>query len=175
MTERGYFVGRMNPIHLGHEAIIDFMLSEYGPENSTIIVGSSTAPQSLRHFFNLQERCSFIQTLYPEVEILSIPDHATDEAWLFDLDQKIEAKGGRGSVAEARFFGGSQEDVEFFINAGRQVVIMNRFDGTTPPISATEVRDALIEKRPVDDLLNPKIAGAISKLFAIKWQDFKKK
>lgn len=165
----------MNPIHLGHEQIINHMLDTYGPEGSTIIVGSSNTPQSLRHFFDLEERCGFIQMLYPDVEILSIPDHPTDSAWLLDLDQKVEAKGGRGSVAEARFFGGSQEDVEFFLNTGRNVIILNRFDGTTPTISATEVRDALIEKRPVDELLNPQVAGHISELFARKWQEFKRK
>jgi hypothetical protein len=77
--------------------------------------------------------------------------------------------------AKLTFFGGSQEDVEFFTVVGRSVVILNRFDGSTPPISATEVRDALIEKRPVDGLLNAKVAGHISEIFANKWEEFKRK
>ena len=70
--KKAVYVGRFNPIHAGHIKVIDNMLEQFGQDHSMIIVGSSNAPQSLRHFFSYDERTQFIKKLYPQIEACRI-------------------------------------------------------------------------------------------------------
>jgi hypothetical protein len=173
MAEHGFFIGRLNPIHIGHEQVIDHMIETHGIDNSAVVIGSSNAETSMRHFFSYVERRAFIKTLYPELDVVGLPDYKGDAPWLQALDDIIEFKYGQGSAPQAEFFGGSEEDVGFFLAAGRRVRILNRYDGTTPKISASEVRDSLLHERPLEGLLNPKIACQVAELFHRNWQIFK--
>lgn len=172
-VEYGFFVGRMNPIHLGHEAVIDHMIETCGLENSTIILGSANAAPSMRHFFSYVERRNFIRTLYPDIRILGIPDFPRDEDWVMALADIAESIIGKENVNSARFFGGSDYDVRLYVSAKHSVKIIDRFSGATPVISATEVRDRLLHKESLDGLLNPKISPDVQKLFHEHWEEFK--
>lgn len=111
------FVGRMCPIHLGHEEIIKKMIKECG-ENSLVIVGSSNAPISLRHFFSYEERRGFVKKLFPEVAVAGLPDYPTDGEWLTALDDIIAI--AKVNPREAVFYGGCEEDIRFFLEAGKK-------------------------------------------------------
>src|SRR5689334_4699388 len=141
MSEFGMFVGRVSPIHLGHERVIDHMIETHGIDDTMVVIGSSNTAPSMRHFFSYSDRRAFVKALYPDIRVVGLPDYPNDDEWLLALDD-IVASTGR-AAEDARFFGGCDEDVRFFTNAGRSVTILNRFDGTTPKISATEVRDCL--------------------------------
>lgn len=171
---RGVFLGRLSPIHLGHEQVIDHMMDTCGPDNSTIIIGSSNTPTSMRHFFTYEERRDLVKRLYPDARVMPLPDFSTDQEWMVALDDLLEGANGKEHSGKVRFFGGSDEDVQFFLDAGRDVKILNRFDGTTPKISATEVRDSLLHERSLEGLLNPTIEEFVVKLFWEKWEQFKK-
>lgn len=86
------------------------------------------------------------------------------------------------------FYGWCEEDIAFFLDAGKQVMIANRFDGTTPPISATEVRDFLIWLETTEpnhdirklrlrdkNLVNPLIVDDLITFFHQERTNFKKK
>lgn len=171
METSGFFVGRFNPIHAGHERVIDHMLDSCGPANSTVVIGSSNAPTSMRHFFSYSERRGLIKQLYPDIRVIGLPDFENDDDWLLAMDDLVSGVDGQH---EPLFFGGSEEDVRFFTAAGRAVKILNRFDGTTPKVSASEVRDSLLHKRPLDGLLNPAISEFVVGLFWERWEEFKK-
>lgn len=94
----GFFVGRLNPIHVGHEQVINYMIEACGPDNSTIVIGSSNTPTSMRHFFSYSERRNFIKSLYPDIRIIGIPDFNSDEEWLVALDDLIDSLGRTGDV-----------------------------------------------------------------------------
>ena len=170
MKKIGAYLGRFNPLHCAHEQVIGSMVEEYGEKNSLIIIGSANAPFSLRHFFSYEERRAFIKTLFPNIKVISLPDFGNDREWLLALDDIISL----GSATQTVFFGGCEEDVSTLIDGGKTCHIFNRFDGTTPKISATEIRDALIYGRPLEGLVNPRIAADIQKLFSQKWERFKK-
>lgn len=174
MNKLGVFVGRFCPVHLGHEKIIEDMLKECH-EHSLIVVGSSNAPLTLRNFFSYRERKEFIgKVLGPKnnIKIVGLPDYSTDDEWIGALDDIIRlcAVHPRDVV----FYGGCEEEIQFLLDRQRNCKIVNRFDGTTPKISATEVRDALIHDRPLGNLLNPVIAQDVKNLFAQKWDRFRK-
>jgi len=172
MKKLGVFVGRMNPIHNGHVAVIREMVNRHGVENSLVIVGSSNAPFSLRHFFTYHERKELIKKIFPEMRLVGLPDYHNDKEWLAALDDVLRV--ADPSLSEVTFFGGCEEDVRFFLEAGRDCTILNRFDGTTPKVSATEVRDCLIAGRSLDGLVDEAIQTELEKLFAEKWEKFKK-
>lgn len=148
------------------------MLKKHGPECSLLVIGSSNADFSLRHFFSYHERKGFIRTLFPEIRIVGLPDYHNDQEWLAALDDLILAAGM--DPQEVTFFGGCQEDIRFFIDDGRSCSIINRFEQGSVKISATEVRDALILGRNLSDMVDPKLVPGIQKLFALKWEKFKK-
>ena len=167
----GVFVGRMNPIHVGHERQIGRMIEEHGAANALIIIGSSNAPTSLRHFFPYRTRRSFIRELYPEIALAGLPDYHSDSDWLLALDDLISLTGR--DPAAAIFYGGSDEDVRFFIEAGRLTKIGSRFDGSGIGTSATEVRDCLVQGRSIKHLVNPTVAPMIEAEFKARWEEFK--
>lgn len=170
----GVFVGRMCPPHLGHEQIVRTMLRECpGNGNSLIILGSANTPMSLRHFFSYSERRSFVERLFPHVNIVGLPDFFNNnQEWYTALDDLLKLAGF--TPEEVTFFGGCEEDLRFFIERGRKVYEVNRFDGSTPKISATEVRDALIHDRSLEGLLNPVIHEAVKANFKVNWEKFRK-
>ncbi len=166
------YVGRFNPIHVGHIRIIDEMLATHGPDNSLLVLGSSNADFSLRHFFSYHERKGFIQKLFPEIRIVGLPDYGNDQEWLAALDDLIRVAGM--DPQDVTFFGGCQEDIRFFFDDGRNCFIMNRFDPDGAKTSATEVRDSLILGRSLDAMLPPQLIDDVKQLFAQKWEKFKK-
>lgn len=164
----GVFVGRFNPIHLGHEAVIAKMLQQFGAENSLLILGSSNAPFSLRNFFSAAERKKFIQIVFPDLAITGLSDFPTDAQWLTELDKLLLAR--KFDPAKTVFFGGCNADLAFFLDAGRKCQILNRFDGTTPTVSATQVRELLSNDKSIKNFLNPLIASEVQEIFIQKQQ-----
>lgn len=174
MTKYGVFMGRMNPIHLGHEHVIDQMVKECGEANTVIIIGSSNAQTSMRHFFSYKQRRDFVRALYPTLRILPAGDFPNNDIeWAAALNDILESAFGQNTKADVRFYGGADEDVSYYKTAGYKTKVINRFDGTTPVISATEVRDHLVHDRTLEGLLNPKLHTDILDLFQERWEAFK--
>lgn len=168
------YCGRFNPVHVGHEAVISEMLRLFGPVRSRVIIGSANAAQSLRHFFSYEERRSLIKTIFPDIRTMPLGDFSSsDEEWMIALDDLLASSGM--DPAKTIFFGGCEEDIQFFLKLNRKCYILNRFDGTTPKVSATEVRDSLIHNRPMNNFLNPCIEEKVRSLFDVKWMDFQRK
>lgn len=175
--EIAVYTGRLCPIHLWHECHINSMRDRFNSRFLQVLWSSNAQP-SLRNFFNYEERRAFIKALFPDQKIVWLPDYSTDSEWLVALDDLIIAFAWFESKEELLdktvFVGWCEEDVDFFYQDWRKVEIINRFDGSTPKISATEVRDALIHSRSLDGLVNPKIQEEVKTLFASKWEKFKK-
>ncbi len=170
------YIGRMCPVHLGHERIINKMRDKY-KERFLLILWSNSASFTLRNFFNYEERRSFIKMLFPDQKIAWIPDFKTDSEWLVALDDIIcSVFGIDENVIKQKvvFAWWCREDVEFFFEDWRNVEIINRFDSDSIKISATEVRDALIYSRDLNWLVNPKLHEYLTTLFRQKWELFKK-
>ena len=170
----GVFVGRMHPIHLGHERVIKKMIHECGEENCLVVIGSSNTKTSLRHFFSYEERRNFIRTLFPEVRIVGIPDFERDEEWLLALDDIIDT--AHIELEKTTFYGGSDKDIDFFINKGRNIKIIDRYSQSiSNNISATMVREAIINNHSVDEFLNEKIKHDVINIFKKKWREINQK
>lgn len=166
ITAQAVFCGRFSPLHRGHEAVIERMLHQFGPDHSVIVIGSSNAPISERDFFSAEERRFVISTVFPEVRVVFAPDYKSDIQWLEELDQAVRTV--NIDPFNAVYFAGSKEDVPFFFRAGRTVSLVNRYDGTTPVISGTDVRIALRNGSPIDRMVSRTVAQKIQDLFREK-------
>lgn len=171
----GVLVGRFNPVHLGHIEVIKHAISTFGEENFILFIGSQSHPMTLRHFFSFIERLGFLKSLYPKIKILGVPDFDSDDEWIQTIEHMLETAFGKSKdEVDFVYYGGCEEDIIFFIDRDRKTKIINRFDGTTPKISATEVRDALILDRSLEGLLPNTLAQTIKEKFKERWEKFKK-
>ena len=64
-TNRAIFLGRMCPLHKGHERIINKMIEDVGEANSLIIVGSANVI-SERVPFSYEKRKQWINKIFPK-------------------------------------------------------------------------------------------------------------
>lgn len=169
----GAAIGRYCPIQLGHERVLQ-SLKELC-DTAIVFVGSANADWSLPLFFNYSERTRFVRAIFPDIRLVPLPDFPNDNAaWLQAIDDMLGAAGM--DPRETTFFGGSDEDLLVLSDGGRrQTHIVNRYDGSTPVISASQVRDALIYGRSLDGMLNPLITPLVQDLWTHKWPDFLKK
>ena len=170
------YLGRFSPMHLGHEYVIETMLidADHDWTNCMIIIGSANTQQSLRHFFSYGERRSFILEHYPEARIAALPDFPNNnDDWFQAISDLITLKGH--NVEDAWFYAGCQEDVLILREYTNNFVYCNRFDGTTPIISATQVRDALIHNRSLRSLMNQNVGDRVKTIFNKRWKEFQNK
>ena len=168
----GAYIGRFSPMHLGHEHLIRAMLKEFG-ENHLVLIGSCSHEISFRHLFSLTDRTGFMRQVFPDARIVGLPDFDTDDDWFHQLDSTLTLAGADPN--QVVFAGGCVEDISFFVERGRKTHILNRFSGETPRVSATEVRDALIEHRPITGLVNDVLVDPITEQFRKRWAALRKK
>jgi nicotinamide mononucleotide adenylyltransferase len=164
------FIGRLNPMHLGHQAIIQGMI-EISLKKPIVFIGSCNAPTSVRHLFNYADRADFIRAVFGDkVRIVPLPDFDDDKVWFRGLDDLLAE-----TFKDAVFIGGSVEDVEFYYEAGRKVHIVNRYSGITKNVNASEVRDALIQGRSISGLVDPRVEALVIQKYPERWAALRNK
>lgn len=159
-------------MHLGHQAVIDQMVEDHG-DDCIILIGSVNESQSMRHFFSYAERKSLIREQYSSIRILGLPDFEDNDDWFSYIQDTLLLVWGDNPSVE--YYSGCKEDSQVLSAYTENIVILNRFDGTHPKVSATEVRDALIYNRPLTGLVHEDLTWSLNKMFTEKWQAFKKK
>lgn len=161
------YLGRFNPIHRWHEAVIDRMIAEHG-DNCLLILGSSNVSQSAHDPFSYAEREQFVKMLYPDLRISPLPDYPTDDERLHKLDEVIHNNfpdRGRDSMV---FRAGAEKEVSWLVDDGMQIRIVDRFDGSTPVVSATQVREALRRGESIDGMVNEVLIPIVQEHYAQK-------
>jgi bifunctional NMN adenylyltransferase/nudix hydrolase len=73
------FIGRFQPFHNGHKAIIDAALEK--AKEVIVVVGSSFAARSIRNPFTFEERRSMIKAVFPQdnVKVVPVSDYPYDD------------------------------------------------------------------------------------------------
>lgn len=179
----GVYIGRLNPIHAGHENVVNTMIRDW-QDQTMLILWSINKPLTWHNMFSYQERVWFIEKIYPWINIQWIPDYPTDDERLFALDQIIRSK-YKGDMKNVVFYGWCEEDITYFVERDRTCKIINRFDWvSSPKVSATEIRDHLLRWEVLKDVdstkqallwkVNPIIQDQLIALFSEKLSKLKK-
>jgi len=158
----GVYVGRLSPMHIGHEAIIHTMLEEHGRKNCVVMIGSCNAAFSLRDMFSYAQRQRFVKTVFPELSVVGLPDYGSDQMWLLHMDDMLRFAGINPQTAI--YYGGSitEYHMQMFLRDGRTCSTIDR---TLDGISATKVRDGIIMEDwdSVSHMVNPRLRDLIIK------------
>ncbi len=83
------FIGRFQPLHMGHQEVIDNALSM--SKETLLLVGSANAARSPRNPFTFEERKEMIHSIYPQVQVKSLDDHTyNDAAWIAQVQARVK-------------------------------------------------------------------------------------
>ena len=109
------FVGRFQPLHIGHQHVIERALEQ--AQTLIILIGSADSARSIQNPFTYDERRHFIEACYryematSRIVVAGVFDrHYNDEAWIADIQRivsalvlKIGNHGGVGLHGTANF------------------------------------------------------------------------
>jgi len=83
----GVFIGRFQPFHKGHEAIINEIIERgYEP---VVIIGSCQESGTEKNPYSYETRKTKISKVFPSIRILYSEDKPTDEEWTKDIRSKL--------------------------------------------------------------------------------------
>lgn len=93
------FIGRFQPLHAGHQEVINRARSL--AKNVLVLVGSAGVARSVRNPWTYDERERLLKAVYPDIHVKPIHDHTyNDTAWITEVQQQVAAtikeKQGKG-------------------------------------------------------------------------------
>ena len=140
----GMYLGRFQPFHNGHKAIVDKMLEEC--EEVVIVVGSADKMGTMQNPFPAWERMNMIGMVYRDkpVHLVALPDRPTitqDNRWGVYVMEFLEGMNFKPDVIYQGME--TERNTWFEYYPTIPVVSVSRL---TIPISATIIRAAIVEK-----------------------------
>lgn len=141
------FIGRFEPFHIGHMAVIRTALER--ANKVAIIIGSTGAPRNHRNPFTYDERVGMILDAFPEDKhrIFTAPMEDTlynDDKWLRDVQEAVNILGQKAYGAwhprsKVALIGHGKDNSSFYLKLFPQWDSINVDDITG--VSATAIRD----------------------------------
>jgi bifunctional NMN adenylyltransferase/nudix hydrolase len=143
------FIGRFQPFHNGHKAVIDAALKE--AHEVVVVVGSSFTAQNIRNPFTFYERKAMIEAVYPpgrterttRVKVVPVSDFPYDDnKWINAIQTIVDE-----TVPDAKkigLIGHSKDSTSYYLNIfprWKNHVEVDNIDG----INATDIRNQLLE------------------------------
>ncbi len=165
------FIGRFQPLHIGHEAVINYALER--AERVVILVGSSNRARSPRNPWTFDERHEMIRLTFhwevenKKLEIFPLPDYLyNDNAWLTKVRDIIsfseEHAVGRSKTA---IIGYQKDRSTYYLGmlCDYEVVAWDK----QPTFNSTEIRDDYFRFSP----RLPEICNKVVKNFMVDFWD----
>lgn len=141
----GMYLGRFQPFHNGHKAIVEKMMEEC--ERIVIVIGSSDKKGTVQNPFPAWERAMMIKNVYPcdGIDVVCIPDRlsiSNDEGWGEYVIEHLRNYGYDPNI----IYQGLETERTSWWKSYPDIIVQNvsRLD---IPISATLIRAAIVEGR----------------------------
>jgi molecular chaperone DnaK len=96
MRDALVFIGRFQPFHNGHKAVIEAALEQ--AKEVVVVVGSSFAARNIRNPFTFEERKAMIEAVFPtdRVKVVPVSDYPYDDnKWVNAIQKIVEEFFGR--------------------------------------------------------------------------------
>lgn len=160
MRDALVFVGRFQPFHNGHKAVIDAALKQ--AKQVVVVVGSSFAARSIRNPFTFQERKAMIDAVYkdevvswdagslkgfatsPRVLVVPVSDYPYDDNKWVNAVQKVVDETLGPHFNDVGLIGHSKDHTSYYLNIfpkWKNHVEVPNVDG----INATDIRKSLFD------------------------------
>lgn len=141
MRDALVFIGRFQPFHNGHKAVIDAALEQ--AHEVVVVVGSSFAARNIRNPFTFQERKAMIKAVFPSdrVKVVPVSDYPYDDnKWVNAIQKIVDAT--VPNAQDVGLIGHSKDSTSYYLN------IFPRWKNhvEVPDVSginATDIRKAL--------------------------------
>ena len=139
------FIGRFQPFHNGHKAVIEAALEQ--AKEVVVVVGSSFAARNIRNPFTFQERKAMIKAVFPSdrVKVVPVSDYPYDDNKWINAIQKIVDE----TVPHAKdvgLIGHSKDSTSYYLEIfprWKNHVEVPDVDG----INATDIRNKVLDMR----------------------------
>ena len=125
----GLFIGRFQPLHLGHADAIERALKEV--DTLIIGIGSSDKSQTEENPFTFAEREQMIKTVFPKCKVVAVPDIDDDSKWVAHVEKIV----GKFDIV----FSGNPNTIDLFKAAGHKVKAVQ----FRHKVSATAIRSLI--------------------------------
>jgi len=177
MRDALVFIGRFQPFHNGHKAVIDAALEQ--AKEVVVVVGSSFAARNIRNPFTFQERKAMIEAVFPEetgkakfherlkrLHIVPVSDFPYDDNKWVNAIQKIVDE----TIPHAQdvgLIGHSKDSTSYYLNIfprWKNHVEVPDVGG----INATDIREALFASSPDSSTILPTVIHKIYEQFVAK-------
>lgn len=135
------FIGRFNPLHKGHEIVIDEALKR--GKKVILMLGSAFIPRTLRDFLTFEERKELIRMVFPEDNLIILPvrDYMyNDTKWVNAIQRAVKANSSPGD--KIALIGHSKDSSSYYLK------IFPQWDSINVPnignYNATDIRKAML-------------------------------
>ena len=160
MRDALVFIGRFQPFHNGHKAVIEAALEQ--AKEVVVVVGSSFAARNIRNPFTFQERKAMIEVVFPtdRVKVVPVSDYPYDDNKWVNAIQKIVDE----TVPHAQdvgLIGHSKDSSSYYLN------IFPRWKNhievpDVGGINATDIRNSIFDDEMYDKILVDKMPEVAS-------------
>ncbi len=142
-------MGRFQPFHNGHRDLVKAAIEDC--VEVVVGIGSATAKPSLRNPFTFDERREMVHAVYPQVQVVALPDIHDPPRW---ADHVLRLTGPVDKV-----FGNDENNVSLFEDAGIPVVRTGLVERAH--FEASTIRMQIAEGDPAWRKAVPPAVGAI--------------
>lgn len=141
MRDALVFIGRFQPFHNGHKAVVEAALEQ--AKEVVVVVGSSFAARNIRNPFTFEERKAMIEAVFPtdRVKVVPVSDYPYDDnKWVNAIQSIVDQ-----AVPDAKdvgLIGHSKDSTSYYLNIfprWKNHVEVGDVDG----INATDIRKCL--------------------------------
>jgi len=139
------FIGRFQPFHNGHKAVVEAALEK--AKEVIVVVGSSFASRNVRNPFTFQERKDMIKAVFPSdrVKVVPVSDYPYDDnKWIAAIQNVVHgAINWSADPVKIGLIGHKKDHTSYYLNIFPTwgAVDVPNVDG----INATDIRKALFE------------------------------
>lgn len=143
MRDALVFIGRFQPFHNGHKAVIETALQQ--AKEVVIVVGSSFAARNLRNPFTFDERKAMIKAAFPSdnVKVVPVSDYPYDDnKWMNAIQKVVDA--AIPNAVDVGLIGHSKDSTSYYLEIfprWKNHVEVEDVDG----INATDIRKVFFE------------------------------
>lgn len=159
MRDALVFIGRFQPFHNGHKAVIEAALEQ--AKEVVIVVGSSFAARNIRNPFTFEERKTMIKAVFPSdnVKVVPVSDYPYDDNKWINAIMKI-VKSTVPDAVDIGLIGHSKDSTSYYLEIfpeWKNHVEVEDVGG----INATDIRKMLFEESVPNDFSRDKILAVM--------------
>jgi len=169
MRDALVFIGRFQPFHNGHKAVVESALQQ--AKEVVIVVGSSFAARNTRNPFTFEERKAMIKAVFPSdnVHVVPVSDYPYDDnKWMNAIQKVVDA--AIPDAVDVGLIGHSKDSTSYYLEIfprWKNHVEVEDVGG----INATDIRKDLLENwclKNTEDKVPEQVADYIWKIIADK-------